>query len=249
MKLFFAAIWILATLMVAVLAIAGVDSTVRLYYSNALQLMSSLGCGMICLLVMDTFPAGSPLRNSWRFIGAGVMAWGAGATIFAGYPPLHGGEDTPYPYYADIGYLLTSPLITMGLLSFKRGAGLAAPTWGKILAVLVLLVSGCWGYYANREGLSGQGTAMTLTSLGYMLFDPVLLAMTVLTATSFSGGIVGETWWKVVIGVAFYFFANQAFTYLNLIDNYTTGSWIDMGWMLGFGCIAWAALTARKLMG
>ena len=27
-----------------------------------------------------------------------------------------------------------------------------------------------------------------------------------------------------------------------------TGSWIDMGWMLGFGMIAWAAMTARRMM-
>ena len=74
------------------------------------------------------------------------------------------------------------------------------------------------------------------------------MSITVLTATSFTGGIVAETWWKAVLGVALYFFANQAFTYLNLIKDYMTGSWIDMGWMLGFGMIAWAAMTARRMM-
>ena len=245
---FIAAIWVLSTLLMVVLAMAGVDEVVRLYYSNALQLLSSIGCGLICLTVMDAFPAGSPLRNAWRLIGAGVIAWGIGAMIFAGYPLMNNGEDTPYPYYADIGYLLTSPLIAMGLLVFKRGAGLVAPLWGKALAVVVFLISIYWGYYANNEGLTGQGVAMSLSSICYMLFDPILMAITVLTATSFTGGIVAETWWKAVLGVALYFFANQAFTYLNLIKDYMTGSWIDMGWMLGFGMIAWAAMTARRMM-
>lgn len=241
-------VWVLSTLLIAVMVAAGVDVEVRLYYSNALQLLSSLGAGIICLMVMEVFPPDSPLRSAWRLIGAGLIAWGVGAAIFAGYPLLHNGEDTPYPYYADIGYLLTSPLIAMGLWAFKKGTGLTAPIWGKVLALVVLLISGYWGYYANREGLSGQGTAMTVSSICYMMFDPILMAVTVLTATSFSGGIVGQTWWKVVFGVALYFFANQAFTYLNLIDDYTTGSWIDMGWMLGFGLIAWAAMTARRMM-
>lgn len=245
---FMMAIWVIATLLVVAFAIADFDTTFRLYYSNALQLLSSLGCGAICLSAMSVFPSGSPLRNAWSWIGLGVIAWGVGALIFAGYPLLHDGEDTPYPYYADIGYLLTSPLIALGLWVFKRGAGLVAPMWGKILAVAVLLVAGYWGYYANQEGLSGQGIAMSVTSLCYMLFDPILLAITVLTASSFTGGIVAQTWWKVVAGVIFYFFANQAFTYLNLIDNYTTGHWVDIGWMFGFGSIAWAAVTARRMM-
>lgn len=63
--------------------------------------------------------------------------------------------------------------------------------------------------------------AMLVSSLCYMLFDPILLAITVLMASSFSGGIVAQPWWNVVAGVLGYFFANQAFAYLNLIDNYT----------------------------
>lgn len=243
-----AVIWVLATLLLGGMAVAGVDPQVRLYYSNVLQVLSSLGCGIVCLMVMEAFPSASPLRAAWGLIGAGVVAWGIGATIFAGYPLLHGGEDTPYPYFSDIGYLLTSPLIALGLLAFKRGAGLVAPLWGKVLALMVLLVGGYWGYFANNEGLSGEGIAMSLSSLGYMLFDPILMTVTVLTACSFTSGVVGAAWWKVVIGVALYFFANQAYTFLTLSESYMTGSWIDMGWMLGFGMIAWAALTARRIM-
>ncbi len=243
-----AAIWVLATLSLGGMVVADVDPQVRLYYSNVLQVLSSVGCGIVCLMVMEAFPSASPLRAAWGLIGAGVMAWGIGATIFAGYPLLNGGEDTPYPYFSDIGYLMTSPLIALGLMAFKRGAGLVAPLWGKVLALLVLLVSGYWGYYANNEGLSGEGLAMSLSSLGYMLFDPILLMVTVLTACSFTSGVVGAAWWKVVIGVALYFFANQAYTFFTLNESYMTGSWIDMGWMLGFGMIAWAALTARRIM-
>jgi hypothetical protein len=52
----------------------------------------------------------------------------------------------------------------------------------------------------------------------------------------------------VVVGILLYFAANQLYTYYVLIDDYVTGSPIDVGWMLGFGCIAWAALKTRNLL-
>ena len=62
------------------------------------------------------------------------------------------------------------------------------------------------------------------------------------------GGEVGKAWWWVVGGILLYFIANQLYTYLVLTEQYATGSPIDTGWMLGFGCIAWAALKTRKLL-
>ena len=206
-----AALWVIATLMLLVFPVLGTPEAFRLYYSNALQTLTSLGSAGVCFYAMAAFPSGSPLRKVWAAIGAGVLAWGIGATVFAAYPLLTGGEETPYPYYSDIGYLATGPLMIIGLLIFKRSTGLESPLWGKLLAL-------------------------------------VLLAVTVLTATGFRGGEVGEAWWYAVAGILLYFIANQAYTFLVLSETYATGHPIDTGWMLGFGLIAWAALKTRRLV-
>lgn len=241
-------VWVLATLMLLVFPLLGTDESFRLYYSNALQTLSSLVAAGVCFYATSAFPEGSPLRKVWAAIGAGVLAWGIGATIFGAYPLITGGEETPYPYYSDVGYLLTGPFMIVGLLIFKRATGLESPLWGKLLAAVLLVAAGIMAYRANAEGLMDPDPAMKITSLGYLVFDPLLLAVTVLTATGFRGGEVGAAWWYAVAGIILYFIANQAYTYLVLAETYATGHPIDIGWMLGFGCIAWAALKTRRLM-
>lgn len=244
-----AVLWVLATLMLLVFPLLGTPDDFRLYYSNALQTLSSLIAAGVCFYATSAFPDGSPLRKVWAAMGAGVLAWGIGATIFGAYPLLTGGEETPYPYYSDIGYLATGPLMIIGLLIFKRSTGLESPLWGKLLAAVLLAASGLLAYRANAEGLADPSLAMRATSLGYIIFDPLLLAVTVLTATGFRGGEVGAAWWYAVTGILLYYVANQAYTYLVLSETYATGHPIDVGWMLGFGLIAWAALKTRRLMG
>lgn len=243
-----AVIWVGATMLLTVFPLMGTDPQFRLYYSNALQTLSSLIAAFLCFSAMSAFPDQSPLRKVWAAIGIGVLAWGIGATIFATYPLLNAGAETPYPYYSDIGYLLTGPFIIVGLLIFKKSLGLETPLWGMALSLALLLISGYFAYKANWEGVMDPDLAMKVTALGYLVFDPVLLAVTILTASSFSGGEVGKAWWYVVIGILLYFIANQAYTYLVGLETYATGHPVDVGWMLGFGFIAWAAVKTRNLM-
>ena len=241
-------LWVAATLVLVVLAAIGFDPQFRLYYSNALQTASSLLAAGACFFAMNAFPSGSPLRRVWGAIGLGVLAWGIGATIFGAYPVLNDGADTPYPYWSDIGYLATGPLMIVGLLLFKRATGLETPLWGQAAAVIAFLGTVVLAYQANAEGIADPSMAMKATSLGYTLFDPALLGTTILVATSFRGGDVAKAWWFVVAGILLYFIANQLYTYLVLTEQYTTGHAIDAGWMLGFGLIAWAALKTRHLL-
>lgn len=241
-------VWVIASLLLAVFPALGVDQQVRLYYSNALQVLTSLGAAGACFYAMAAFPSGSPLRAVWGAMGGGVLAWGIGALIFGGYPVFHGGADTPYPYYSDIFYLATNPLIIIGLFLFKRATGVETPWWGTLLAVVLLGLGILLTYNANAEGLKSGVPKDVAAAAGYMLFDPALLAVTVMIATGFRGGQVAQAWWFVVAGIVLYIVANQLYTYLVSSEQYTTGHPIDMGWMLGFGLIAWAALKTRKMM-
>lgn len=118
-----ASLWLLVSAGLLVMPLLGVDPTTRLYYSNAGQVLVTLTSSFYCFATMRAFPAQSPLGKVWGAIGAGLLAWAIAAGIFAAYPILNAGEDTPYPSLADPFYLLAPPLMTIGLLLFKRSAG------------------------------------------------------------------------------------------------------------------------------
>jgi hypothetical protein len=242
-------LWLLATAILLVLAVIGADETTRLYYSNACQVLVSLGSAMVCFATARAFPKDSAMGKVWVAIASGVFAWGLGALVFATYPLLNAGEDTPFPYWSDIGYLLTSPLIAIGLLLFKREAGLESPMWGKAIALAALAITGYIAWQANSEGILEGDIALKLASFGYFAFDPILLAVTLLTASAFSSGDVARSWWLALGGILAYFVGNLLYNYMVSTEQYTTGSPIDAFWLVGFGLIAVAAAKARKLLG
>lgn len=61
-----------------------------------------------------------------------------------------------------------------------------------MVALVLLVGSGYWTFLPNHEGLTGGDPVTQLSSLGYTRFDPVLLAITVLLATAFRGGVTGS---------------------------------------------------------
>ena len=241
-------VWISAIVVFVLLAVLGMSDQVRLYYSNILQTLTAATAGLLALSTMEAFPSASPLRKSWGLIGAGTLAWAVGSAIFAGYPLLHEGVETPYPYFSDLGFLLTSPLITLGLYTFKREAGLKATYWGIGLALLLLLVGGYWGFLANSEDLMTGSPVTRLTAAGYTLFDPILLAMTALIATSFRGGALGKAWMLVLVGSVFYVIGNQLYSYFVGLETYHTGSLVDLAWVVGFGLIGCGAVATKNLL-
>jgi len=242
-------IWIMAALAQVVLAMVGFDAQSRLYYSNAVMLTTSALAALICIASATSLPKSSPLRIGWLLIGAGIASWAIGQTIFFSFPLLNGGLDTPYPYYSDFGFLATSPLISLGLLVFHRSAELAAPAWGKVLALVLLVIGGYWCYDANAGGMFTEGLALTLASIGYALTDPILLAVTVYVASSFkAGSAMSRAWWLVTAGVIVVLFGNQMYSYLVFLEVYATGSMIDASWPVGFGLMALSAFYTREAM-
>jgi hypothetical protein len=232
-----------------VLALVGFDAQTRLYYSNAVMFSSSSLAAIICAVSALALPKSSPLRKGWLMIAAGIASWAIGQAVFFSYPLVNGGADTPYPYFSDIGYLLATPLIAIGLLVFHRSADLTAPLWGKVLAVVLFLAVGYWCYGANAEGIFTEGPALTAASIGYALTDPILLAVTVYVASSFkAGSAMSRAWWLVTTGVVVVLVGNQVYAYLVLIEVYATGSAIDASWPIGFGLMALSAFYTRESM-
>lgn len=242
-----AVIWLVLGFLILLFAALDVDATFRLYYSNVMQTLSPLLSALLCYRTMADFPKGSPMRKVWGFLGSGMLAWGIGAILFSSYPLLNNGAETPYPYYSDIGYLSLVPLVVTALLLMKSTLGVASPLWGKMVSMILFAGAMVLSITANWKGLFEEGIILPLVSLCYTVFDPALLAITMVVASALYGGVAGKAWWYVLAGLVLYFIGNQSYTYLVFTKQYATGSPIDIFWVLGFGMVAMAAMMNHAL--
>jgi hypothetical protein len=130
----------------------------------------------------------------------------------------------------------------------NRTLGLAAPSWGKVAASVLFLAAFVVSLTTNWDGFLEEGFLLPLVSVAYALFDPVLLAIIVFTASTFRNGAVGEAWWYGVVGLIIHFLGKVAYTYFTFTGEYATSSPVDVSWPLGFGLIALAAVVNRNLL-
>lgn len=243
-----AVIWILLCVPMLIFPIFGVDPTIRLQYSLVAQIVTPLAAAFCCYMAAIVFPKDDAMRKVWGLLGAGVLCWGLGAMLFALYPFLYDGQETPYPWYSDIGYLALVPLVLTAFFIFMQSLHVAAPLWGRVVALIVFLGALALSAIFNLNKFDDLSSFVPYTvTLLYTLGDPLLLGGTVIIASILAGGAVARPWWLVLIGLVFYYLADLSYTYLIAQEQYATGDVIDIGWLVGFGFIAVAALMTRSI--
>ncbi len=184
-------------------------------------------------------------RRVWGFVGLGCLSWGLGQTVWTIYESfLH---KQPFPSPADVGYTGLPPLFCiglMGLASAPKGLGrVRALLDGMMIAGSLFVIS--WilvlGDVVSSGGESLLGQAI---SIYYPLGDVVLVTMVlyVFLRLRQQGQRVPWSLRLVAIGIAGFAFADSGFTYLTLIEQYQSGSVIDLGWFAGFALMGLAAL-------
>ena len=183
-------------------------------------------------------------RVSWAFLGAGSLAWAVGETLWS-YYELLGGRDTPFPSWADAGFLLFPLLALVGLLT-RPSAAFAGQGRARValdaLLVSTALVTISWVTALGavyRAGADGWFAAMV--SLAYPGTDIVLLSVAVIVmAFSRIGNRAGLA--GIVAGIIFLTVGDSGFAYLTSNGTYGEVNLVDAGWVAGFLVLALAAL-------
>lgn len=242
-------LWIIVCAPLAFFPLLGIDQDIIFNYSLLAQIITPVAAAFFCYMTSRVFPEDDAMRKVWNLLGIGVLCWGIGAMLFALYPIIHAGRETPYPWYSDIGYLLMTPFVLTALFIFKKNLHIDSPLWGQISAAFFFIVALVLSIVFNLSKFTDPDVAVMthVVNLLYTVGDPLLLGGTVLIASLLAGGEVARPWWLVLIGLIFYYAANVIYTYLVVNEQYATGDFIDIGWLAGFGCIAIAALMTRSL--
>src|SRR3954452_8845848 len=183
-------------------------------------------------------------RLSWAFLAAGCAAWAVGEALWSYYELLLG-RDTPFPSWADAGFLLFPALALVGLLT--RPSSAFAGQGRLRVALDALLVSASlvvisWVTALGEVYRAGADTWFAATvALAYPGTDIVLLSVAVITI-AFSRSRNRSGLVAVVVGIVFLTAGDSGFAYLTAKGTYGEVNLIDGGWVAGFLVLALAAV-------
>jgi len=180
-------------------------------------------------------------RATWILLGAAVIAWGVGNTIWTF--TVAGQDDPPFPSAADPFFLAVYPpaYVAIGLLLRSRGARLHASTWlDGVIGGLAIASLGTAVVFETVLGAVGGSRAAVATNLTYPLADLTLIAL-VVWALAVMGWRPGRAWGLIAAGLLVFSVSDCFYLVGSAEGTYTYGSATDLGWVAGGVLLAWAA--------
>lgn len=133
--------------------------------------------GLTCIARAYLSPA---LRWAWAAFGAGLLCWAA--ADFYWVLALSDLRRTPYPSWADAGYLAALPCfyVGVGFLIRQRVGHLTSASWlDGAIGVLAAAAAGTAILAPALVGLTKGDTAAVVTNMAYPLGDILLIAFIV----------------------------------------------------------------------
>ena len=224
-------------------------------------LVADLGGAGVRMLVSDLLFINAPLvaacacwaahrsrggrHTGWAWLTAGCLTWAAGAVVWACYELLLG-IPSPFPSYADLGYVLYAIPIAIGVTRFPRASGSAWARWrltldGVVIAGSLLMVSFIWVLGPVVEAT--DRTFTRLDALAYPLAD-VAVASVVLTRCMVVPRTRRLVWLLLSAGLLVLSVTDSVYIARTFSQGgFESGGILDLGWVLSFVLIALAALA------
>jgi signal transduction histidine kinase len=222
-------------------------------FSNLFQAAAALAAAAACFSAARRNPYGfgrawtTSLHRAWRLLGSAALAWGLGQVVWT-YLELRLPEDgtVSVPSLADLGYLITLPLLIAGVLAFPTAPMRATARLRTLLDGLLIAASLLFLGWATVLGgtFTSNGTSSALERaicLAYPLGDIVAGTIALVLLTRSRGR--GVVHLSMIAGAVFaLLLADMAFAYAKPPDSYGTGAMADAGWVVG-----WLLLMATAL--
>jgi diguanylate cyclase (GGDEF)-like protein/PAS domain S-box-containing protein len=205
---------------------------------------SLLGLSSVAAIVYGARKYRPRAPIAWWFIGAGVLLFITGDTIYKTWHQLMGQQNIPFPSYIDAIYITMYPVLGIGLLLLARsrvpGGDQASLLDALIVTVSVGLLS--WIFLIGPNVRAPGDLLVRLTSAAYPLGDVLVLAM--LAHLWSAGGLRNTAGRLLAIGTMGTLVADSVYGIANLHTsfNWHDGNPFDLGWILFYVCWGAAAL-------
>jgi len=191
------------------------------------------------------------MRTSWLLLGGSCAAWGIGQFIWTVYETGFGRE-VPFPSWADAGYLMAVPLAAAGLVVMPAATQTMAGRLRIVLdGVVVAVAMLCTSWMLVLGPLfaaGGDGLLATVLGLAYPVGDVITITMLIFAILRARlGGAAGrQPLYLIALGLTAIALSDSAFVYLTSQTSYGSGSFIDIGWFVGFAVLFVAARRPER---
>jgi two-component system, cell cycle sensor histidine kinase and response regulator CckA len=193
---------------------------------------------------------GSESARGWSFIAAAMCLWAMGMCLFMFVEMVL--KLQPYPGVPDFFFLLFYPTMILGLWRLPSEAVPPRELWNNALDVAAMAVVGLlviWQFNLRLilDHLGVERNSGTWMSLGYTLVDTILLLMIFTKLVRKLGqGRQFVPMLLLVIGCFFQITSDLFQGYITTVTNFTSGSPVDLGWVLFSAFAGFAALDLLK---
>jgi hypothetical protein len=182
------------------------------------------------------------VRRGWALLAASAAAWCVGEIVWSIYEVALN-VASPFPSFADVGFLAAMPLAIAGVLFFwtpPRGTAESWRLWLDGLTIALALTFTTWSLGLQQIELSPGSLTERAIALAYPIGDILIATILILAirrATRHHHGLM----LLLLGGLAANAVADSVFAYMTAKGAYPTLV-IDTAWVIGYLMIALAAL-------
>lgn len=192
----------------------------------------------------------SVMGRATGLLSLGLISWAMGGLIWA-YYNFFGAVEVPYPSLADLAYVISWPLWTVGAIELSHATGARfslRERGGKLMLLAIPALVIALSYYLlvvvarGGEISAGGGMLKSFFDLAYPTGDVVILSFSlVIFGLSFKylGGKYMLPILMLLSGFVLNYFADFAFSWTTLEETFYVASWVDLMFM--------AAVTALSI--
>jgi diguanylate cyclase (GGDEF)-like protein len=183
------------------------------------------------------------IRRGWLAMTAGLLGWAVGEAIWGFYEVGLRYQQAPYPSVADAFYLLYPLGAAVAVVFLSTGnsgrSRIRLILDGLIVAASLFLVA--WVTVIESVFHAGGDSRLALAvSLAYPLTDVVIITIAWASAVVAYRPSTG----LLLAGLIIIAVSDSVFSAMTAVNDYFTGSLLDLGWLAGCGLLGLAALRS-----
>lgn len=194
----------------------------------------------------------SSIGRSILFLSAGLLSWGIGNIIWA-YYNFFKGIAVPYPSWADIGFIISYPLWTIGMINLPHALGgkfILKKKYGKILILIPVLVF-VLSYFLLVFITKSFAVFTPVTSYVKLFFDITypssdIVILTAALIVGISYKFFGEKYklsiYTIILAFCSMYIADFLFSYTTTTNTYYNGDFVDLAFTISFSFLSFGVL-------